>query len=267
MDLAVSPIDHRHGQVSVTIDHLQQLGEHRLDAIRNTFNRWVRTGKAAGMERRHKRLAELMLKRVDMQPAARVLDIGCGDGWVARLLADQLADGAFVGIDVSDEMIRTARRTSEQLDNVLFAPAPAEQIPWADDYFTHVLSIESAYYWVEPRLVAKEIYRVAAYGGSFHVLINYYTENPYSKGWDADMGLAMHRLSRDLWAELFRESGFQDISTMQIPDDSSISPGKSPEELATRKGLQRVGALYITGRKPALPKSSEPVPDPFRVLR
>ncbi len=251
----------------MTVDIPQPSSEQRLDAIRATFDRWVRTGNAAGMERRHKRLAELMLERFEMPPTSRVLDVGCGDGWVARFLANRLAEGAFVGIDISDEMIRNARKACEQLENVLFAPAPAERIPWAEDYFTHVLSIESAYYWPEIRLAAREIYRVTAFGGSFHVLINYYLENPYSEGWDADTGLTMHRLSRDEWAGVFREGGFQDVSTAQIPDDSPISPGKTPEERATREGLQRLGALYISGRKPALPNRSEVPPDPFRVLR
>ena len=251
----------------MTVDNPQQPIEHRLNAIRDTFDCWVRTGKAAGMERRHKRLAELMLAQIDMSPTARVLDVGCGDGWAARLLADQLEDGAFVGIDISGEMIRTARRTCEHLDNALFAPAPAEQIPWAEDYFTHVLSIESAYYWPDIDSASREIYRVTAYGGSFHVLINYYSENSFSEGWDTETGLELHRLGRDEWAGVFRESGFHDVSTMQIPDDSQISQGKSPKERTTREGLQRLGALYISGRKPALPPTSRPAPDPFRVIR
>ena len=251
----------------MTIDNPKQPIEHCLNAIRDTFDCWVRSGKAAGMERRHKRIAELMLAQIDMPSTARVLDVGCGDGWVARLLADQLEDGAFVGIDISNEMIQTARRTCDHLDNVLFAPAPAEQIPWAEDYFTHVLSIESAYYWPEINLASREIHRVTAYGGSFHVLINYYTENSFSEGWDTEAGLKMHRLGRDEWAGVFRESGFHDVATMQIPDDSPISPDKSPEERATREGLQRLGALYITGRKPALPPTRGPAPDPFHVIR
>lgn len=251
----------------MTADNLQQPIEHRLNAIRDTFDSWVRSGKAAGMERRHKRLAELMLAQIEIPSTARVLDVGCGDGWVARLLADQLAEGAFVGIDISNEMIRTARSTCDHLDNALFAPAPAEQIPWAEDYFTHVLSIESAYYWPDISLASREIYRVTAFGGSFHVLINYYSENRFSEGWDTEAGLAMHRLSRDEWAGVFRESGFDEVSTTQIPDDSEISPDKSPAERATREGLQRLGALYVTGRKPALPPTIGATPDPFQVIR
>ncbi len=243
----------------------------REEAVARTFDAWVRDGKATGMERRHKRLAERMLERLDLPPDSRVLDLGCGDGWTARLVARSLTAGAVFGLDVSMEMVSLARELSAELENTLFAPGAAEEIPWAEDYFTHILSIESAYYWTDMNLSAKEIFRVTAYGGSFHILINYYEENPHSAGWDRETGLPLHRLSAEQWARLFRDAGFEEVVTDQIPDDSPISPGKPPEEMARRQGLQAVGALYVTGRKPALPESARAqragAVNPFRVLR
>ena len=241
------------------------------DAVRDTFDEWVRTGKADGMERRHKRLAELMLERVDLPADARILDVGCGDGWAARMLSPHVPEGAVIGIDVSVEMILRARRSCRDSSNVLFAPAEAETIPWAEEYFTHILSIESAYYWSDPSRAAREMYRVTTHGGAFHILINYYSENPFSDGWETEMGLRLHRLSSPQWAGIFQEAGFGEVSTERIPDDSPISPGKTAEQLARREGLQRVGALYITGRKPKLPRSQRARPrlaaNPFRILR
>ena len=243
----------------------------REDAVAKTFDAWVRDGKAEGMERRHKRLAKSMLARITLLPDSRVLDIGCGDGWTARLVAPSLPEGAVFGLDVSREMVEQARQLSAEVENVLFAPGAAEEIPWAEDYFTHVLSIESAYYWIDTSLAAREIFRVTAYGGSFHILINYFEENPFSEGWDCETGLPLHRLDSEQWAELFRAAGFEEVVTDQIPDDSPISPGKSPEELRQREGLQRVGALYVTGRKPGVPESSTPQravdASPFRIIR
>ena len=187
------------------------------------------------------------------------------------MLADRIPEGAFVGIDASGEMIHRARSLCEAEDNTLFAKGEAEQIPWAEDYFTHVLSIESAYYWTGLGKATREMYRVATYGGSFHVLINYYSENPFSQGWDRDMGLNLHRLGASQWAAAFRDAGFTAVSTDRIPDDSPISPGKPRDELERREGLQRLGALYVTGRKPELPESlasvPQPPPNPFRILR
>lgn len=242
-----------------------------LDAVRIVFDEWVRTGIASGMERRHKRLAELMTDRIAFPPDARVLDVGCGLGWTARMLAERIPAGAFVGIDLSFEMIIAARRACRGIENALFAPAPAEEIPWAEDYFTHIISIESAYYWEKVTSACSEIYRVCAYGGSFHILLNYFDGNPYSEGWDTDMRLSLHRMSAEEWASWFRRAGFHDVATETIPDDSPIPPGKPPDELARRRGLQRIGALYVTGKKPSIPKPPRSAPksfgNPFRVLR
>ena len=239
----------------------------REESIRDTFNDWVREGKADGMERRHRRLAERMFERIPLRDNERVLDIGCGDGWVARMLSPQLPQGAIVGIDVSDEMIARARELSADLENVLYAPAPAEEIPWAEDYFTHVVSIESAYYWPSPEMAAKEILRVTAYGGWFHILINFYQENPYSHQWPQNVGLSMQLKSADEWASLFRNWGFTEVRTGQIPDDSPIPETKQGAEREQREGLQRQGALYITGQKPGEPPRREPPPKPtFPIL-
>lgn len=235
------------------------------EAVRGKFNDWVREGKARGMERRHRRLAEHMFARFELEPNDRVLDIGCGDGWTARMIAPLLPEGAVVGIDIADEMIGEARRLSGALDNVLFAPAPAERIPWAEDYFTHVIGIESAYYWPSPERVAQEIFRVAAYGGRFHLLFNFYRENPYSHDWPDGMGLAMQLKSAAEWAELFRARGFERVETERIPDDSPIPDSKQGREREIREGLQREGALYLSGRKPALPPRAAQ-PPALRVL-
>lgn len=212
-----------------------------------------------------------MMERFEIPADARLLDIGCGNGWTVRMLSEQVPDGAIVGIDPSLEMIFRARETCENLDNTLFAPASAERIPWAEDYFTHVLSIESAYYWSDTDLAAREIYRVTSYGGSVHILINYYAENPYSDGWDRDMGLSLHRLSAAEWADVFGAAGFEDIATERIPDDTPIPRGKPPTEHDRWEGLQRVGALYVTGVKPSLPEppAGKPSPhlSPFHIFR
>ncbi|GLY89567.1 class I SAM-dependent methyltransferase [Actinoallomurus iriomotensis] len=49
------------------------------------------------------------------------LDIGCGDGLLARRLARR--SDTVVGVDVSAEMVRLARERGEGLDNVTFAEA------------------------------------------------------------------------------------------------------------------------------------------------
>lgn len=241
------------------------------EAVAETFDRWVTDGMAAGMERRHRRLAERMLDRVAISTDGCLLDVGCGIGWLARLIVDRVPEAAVVGIDVSREMVHQARLDCADLANVMFAPGAAEEIPWAEEYFTHVMSIESAYYWRDPAKAALEIFRVSKPGGTFHILINYYEENRFSAGWDTETGLTLHRLSAADWVALFATAGFEDVISDQIPDDSPISPGKSPEAKTRRQGLQDIGALYVTGRRSKAKGSADLQarvdPGLFRILR
>ena len=57
----------------------------------------------SGLGRRQNQIA--ILERYGLASSSRVLEIGCGIGWLAYDLAPRLTDGAYVGMDVSDTAI------------------------------------------------------------------------------------------------------------------------------------------------------------------
>ncbi len=59
-------------------------------------------------------LAQPSLQRVlaYVPPAGRVLDVGCGNGRMAHLLAQRLPGGCYLGLDLSAELIRQAREAA-----------------------------------------------------------------------------------------------------------------------------------------------------------
>jgi len=81
-----------------------------------------------------------------------------------RRLAKHLPLGSFVGMDVSDEMVRRAHLASVTVPNVSFLHGTAEEIPSLPDSFTKVISVESAYYWHDVVAGLSEIFRVLAPG-------------------------------------------------------------------------------------------------------
>ena len=61
-------------------------------------------------------------------------------------MAERLGDdGLVVGLDISDEMVRHARAKGGQFRNLKFVCAPADHVPYQDDFFTKILSIEAFY--------------------------------------------------------------------------------------------------------------------------
>lgn len=59
-------------------------------------------------------LGSAILDALDPQPGERILDLGCGNGVLTKVLASRC--GSVVGIDASPEMINTASSSSSSSD-------------------------------------------------------------------------------------------------------------------------------------------------------
>ena len=78
---------------------------------------------------------------VSIQPGQRVLDVGCGTGYFARLIAAAVgSDGHVVGVDASMSMIEYARRTAARTANCEFQVGSGEALRVPDDHFDVVVS-------------------------------------------------------------------------------------------------------------------------------
>src|SRR5579863_1876033 len=142
------------------------------EQMRQEFNQWAEAGRGEEMEHHHISITQQTLALMDLKPGQRVLDLGCGAGWASRLLAQMVGDGAepgqVVGLDVSDEMVRRARTNSKQFENILFVVGSAQKIPWQEDFFDKVLSVESFYYYGDQDGALDEVRRVMAPGGELY---------------------------------------------------------------------------------------------------
>jgi SAM-dependent methyltransferase len=190
-----------------------------------------------------------------LEPYDNVLDVGCGTGWLARLIAEQIPEGRVVGTDISDEMIRRARQNNVELDNAMFVTGEAEELPWDANFFTRAISVESAYYWPEPRRALREIFRVLREGGSAWILINYYRENIYSHHWSGIISVPIQLLSGEEWAAMFREAGFSDVTHEPIPDPTPVPESYQDrcfQSAAQLRAFRQAGALLVSGTKAPL---------------
>jgi arsenite methyltransferase len=189
------------------------------------------------------------------KPGDRVLDLSCGVGWATRLLARAVegGQGMAVGVDLSDEMIAQARAASRDVENVLFTIGSADEIPWRDDYFEKILSIESFYYYHDQEAVLREQYRVLTPGGAMFILINLYKENPYSLRWADELKVPVHVRSEDEYAEMLRAEGFADVRITHIPDLTETPEQYDGTWFANADELRefkRIGALLLVAHKP-----------------
>src|SRR6266851_7996262 len=122
----------------------------RDENLREEFNRWAEAGRGEEMEERHLPITLPVLDLMQIAPTDNVLDVGCGAGWLSRLLAERVPEGRVVGMDISDLMVRRARSASAELGHVIFIVGGVDEIPWEDNFFSRAVSVESAYYWPDP---------------------------------------------------------------------------------------------------------------------
>lgn len=221
--------------------------------LQEEFNRWAQAGRGEEMEESHLPIVEPTLALMDLQPSDRVLDVGCGSGWLVRRLAARVPKGSVMGIDVSDEMIRRAQLSRAGATNIKFVQGTAEEIPAPPGSFTKVLSVESAYYWHNPAHGMAGIFRVLEPGGSAWILINFYRDNADCHQWQMHYQIPTHLLSAAEWQDLFTSAGFQNVSHRRIPDLSptpEVYSGRWFRDAAQMRRFKMEGALLVTGTKP-----------------
>jgi ubiquinone/menaquinone biosynthesis C-methylase UbiE len=228
------------------------------ETLQQEFNRWAEAGEGPKMEQHHLDITEKTIRLMDLRPGERILDLGCGSGWATRLLARFVGEGPegfgqVVGVDVSDEMIRMARAASKDFDNTMFVWGSATQIPWEENFFDKVLSVESFYYWPDQERGLAELFRVMAPKGRLFLLINLYTDNPYSLQWVDKLKVPVHVRSAAEYVDLLKAHAFEQVEYRQIPDDTPTPDNyvtKSFHSLDDLRAFKRTGALLLMATKP-----------------
>jgi arsenite methyltransferase len=222
------------------------------ETLRIEFNEWARAGKGDSMERGHRPVGEQAIVQMQVPSDAQVLDVGCGSGWAARLLAQQAHAGQVVGIDVSDEMIGVAREQSKSLANVEFRVASAESLPFPDNSFTHAFSMESLYYYADIGKALNEVYRVLKPGGVFVTVVDLYEENAPSHQWIETLKVPVQLLSTEKYRSLFAESGFVNITDRRLLDPNPVPDDYTRGSFKTREDFveyRKNGSLMLRGVK------------------
>lgn len=95
----------------------------------------------------------------------RVLDVGCGTGYLLRSLARHYPEAEeLAGIDAAPNMIETARGLADD-QRLSFASGVAEQLPYPDASIDLVVSSTSFDHWSDQHAGLRECARVLRSGG------------------------------------------------------------------------------------------------------
>jgi ubiquinone/menaquinone biosynthesis C-methylase UbiE len=103
---------------------------------------------------------------VTTSPApARLLDVGCGTGYLLRRLAGRYPEArTLIGVDPAPAMVRIAA-SGHGDERLRFSVGVAEALPFPDRTFHLVVSTTSFDHWSDQRRGLSECHRVLADGG------------------------------------------------------------------------------------------------------
>lgn len=151
----------------------------------------------------HSKIVTEMLSGInfrDGRVSDKVLDVGCGIGFVSQLYPNF----DIIGIDISDGML--------QKNPYKHMKASAEEIPFPDNHFDFVICRSLLHHLEDPVLGLKEMARVLKPGGRFCC-------------WDPNAG-ALATLFRKIFQSTERFShihhSFKDKELIEMIDDSGL---------------------------------------------
>jgi len=109
----------------------------------------------------------MALAWLNAQPGERLLEVGCGNGAIARAVARYMPSiRELIAVDASEAMVAEAQRQSKGKDlAVQFQVADAEELPFSDASFDRCYTMETLSIVPDPYKAFMELARVTRPGG------------------------------------------------------------------------------------------------------
>lgn len=98
----------------------------------------------------------------------RVLEIGFGNGSHLPYILSQAENIVYTGIDISETMVEEAHRLNKhavEQGQASFSLSNGKDLPFEDEIFDHIFTVNTVYFWSDPGLYLLEMIRVLKKGG------------------------------------------------------------------------------------------------------
>ena len=177
--------------------------------------------------------AELVIDLADPQKGDRVLDVACGTGIIARMVADRVGPtGAVVGVDLNPGMLKVARTVwssgSRSGAQVEWQEASADKLPFPNASFDVAYCQLGLQFFADRPTALREMRRVLGSAGRLAVMVwGDLDESPgfavLADALERHVGEAAAAIMRapfglsnaDQLEALVRNAGFQDVAIQQ----------------------------------------------------
>jgi len=157
---------------------------------------------------------QLTLEKLNLKPNDYILEIGFGGGALLEMILLKEKGIKLAGLDLSQEMISAAqRRLGTELD---LKQGDVEKIPYPNNHFTKICSVNTLYFWKNPNLALKECHRVLKPDG---LLVICFNSKEDLTQWPAHRhGFQLYTIEEA--TRLFENAGFHQVASHNAQDPS-----------------------------------------------
>ncbi|WP_322817748.1 methyltransferase domain-containing protein [Tepidiforma sp.] len=229
----------------------ERLAERVLAAARSVGLREITPAALAPADQFHMgglRATRELAQLARIGPDDTVLDLGCGLGGPARVLAAEYGC-TVAGIDLSPEFIRSAVLLSEACglgDRVAFTVGDATDLPFEDGSFDVVFTEHAAMNIADRRRLWSEAFRVLRPGGRFAFFDIVRGPNPaepdYPLPWAREPAISF-LLTASMTRALLEEVGFRIEAWAGLPAPPGRPDATSPFSLRVVMGDELEGRI------------------------
>jgi ubiquinone/menaquinone biosynthesis C-methylase UbiE len=186
---------------------------------------WLANLTGSSMNKANALLYQLTLDNLAIADGDSILEIGFGNGKHFAELSAKVNNLKITGIDHAPKMVADAMRRNKHLHKsgaMNLSVGSSDALPYGNDSFDKTFCINVIYFWENPSLHLKEIYRVLKPGGIF--CAGFRPKDNLAKFPFSKFGFNLY--SEAEWRHLLTENGF----TVMASQD-----GKHLEEIMNQR--------------------------------
>ena len=172
-------------------------------------------------EKGNAELNDLMYKTLSIGRNDHTLEIGFGTGTLIKKIADHFDNGLIEGVDFSKSMVAIAQKKNKKHINngkVKINLGDFDEVLFDDNCFDKIFSVNTIYFWKNPKTSISKIYRILKPGGK--LVVGFNDKNEMKK----------MPLNKDV---------FQYYSTQDVTELLSINGSLKNIDIITKKGKQK----------------------------